>query len=104
MVKTDIIDGINYTADGRPQNILGVCNRSYTSGDFAFSFNTDYSIVATHDFVLTGIKTSILNPDLTPATIDEATAVIYKIQSPIIQLELNKEAEEIEREKQLKSQ
>ena len=77
---------------------------SYTSGDFAFSFNTDYSIVATHDFVLTGIKTSILNPDLTPATIDEATAVIYKIQSPIIQLELNKEAEEIEREKQLKSQ
>ena len=53
---------------------------------------------------MTGIKTSILNPDLTPATIDEATAVIYKIQSPIIQLELNKEAEEIERDKQLKSQ
>ena len=35
LVKTDIIDGINYTADGRPQNILGVCNRSYTSGDLS---------------------------------------------------------------------
>ncbi len=102
LVKTDIIDGINYTADGRPQNILGVCNRSYVSGDFAFSFNTDYSIVATHDFVLTGIKTSILNPDLTPATIDEATAVIYKIQSPIAQLEANKIAQEIQEEERNK--
>ena len=107
LVKTDIIDGINYTADGKPQNILGVCNRSYTSGDFAFSFNTDYNIIATHDFVLTGIKTSILNPDLTPATIDDATAVIYKIVSPNQQLEANKIAEEIaeeERNKKTKSQ
>ena len=102
LVKTDIIDGINYTADGRPQNILGVCNRSYVAGDFAFSFNTDYSIVATHDFVLTGIKTSILNPDLTGATIDDATAVIYKIQSPIIQLEQNKIAEELQQEEDAK--
>jgi hypothetical protein len=107
LVKTDIIDGINYTADGKPQNILGVCNRSYTSGDFAFSFNTDYNIIATHDFVLTGIKTSILNPDLTPATIDSATAVIYKIVSPNAQLQANQIAQEIaqeERNKKVKSQ
>jgi len=102
LVKTDIIDGINYTADGKPQNILGVCNRSYTSGDFAFSFNTDYSIIATHDFVLSGIKTSILNPDLTPATIDDATAVIYKIQSPNQQLQANQVAEELAQEKDAK--
>ena len=102
LIKSDIIDGINYTADGRPQNVLAVCNRSYTSGDFAFSQNIDYAVVATHDFVITGIKTSILNPDLTSATIDENTAVIYKITSPIQQLQANQIAQEIEQEEDAK--
>ena len=71
------------TRTGEKDNIIAVCNRAYISGDFAFSFATDYVFTATHNFVITGITTQILNPDLTPADIDEKTSVIYKIQKPI---------------------
>ena len=85
MVYSDIIEGIEYDSveNGEKDNIIAVCNRAYISGDFAFSFATDYVFTATHNFVITGITTQILNPDLTPADIDEKTSVIYKIQKPI---------------------
>jgi len=83
LIKTDIIDGIQYTADGEPQNIIAVCNRAYIAGGFSYSFATDYVFKATHSFVITGINTAILNPNLSPADIDDGTCVIYKIQSPI---------------------
>lgn len=85
LVYSDIIEGIEYHSveNGEKDNIIAVCNRAYISGDFAFSFATDYVFTATHNFVITGITTQILNPDLTPADIDEKTSVIYKIQKPI---------------------
>ena len=85
LVYSDIIEGIEYHSveDGEKDNIIAVCNRAYISGDFAFSFATDYVFTATRDFVITGITTQILNPDLTPADIDDKTSVIYKIEKPI---------------------
>ena len=58
-------------------------NKAYTSGDYAYSFGTQYSFKATKSFVISGIKTAILRPDLTPAEIDDGTAVIYKVVSPV---------------------
>lgn len=85
LVYSDIIEGMNFHSveDGEKNNIIAVCNRAYISGDFAFSFATDYVFTATKDFVISGITTQILNPDLSPAEIDDKTSVIYKIQKPI---------------------
>jgi len=85
LIKTDIIDGIEFNTanNGQNQNIMAVCNRAYISGDFAFSFATSYSFKATKEFSISGIKTSILNPDLSPADVDDGTTIIYKVVSPI---------------------
>ena len=108
IIQSDIIDGISYTSnEGQPNNIIGVCGRSYTSGNFAFSMNEGYSVIATHEFVVTGIKTRILNPDYSAAEVDLQTSIIYRITSPIQQLQMNEKAQQMEqeeREKQTKSQ
>ena len=95
LIKSDIIDGIDFNSEngGKNQNVVAVCNRAYLAGDFAFSFSTSYAFKSTKEFVLTGVKTSILNPDLTPADINDATTIIYKIVSPIPFFQQQEEAE-----------
>tara|TARA_R110001599_G_scaffold320831_1_gene531196 strand:- start:7393 stop:11319 length:3927 start_codon:yes stop_codon:yes gene_type:complete len=85
LIYSDIIGGITFHSSnsGAESNIIAICNRSYISGDFAYSFATDYVFTATKDFVITGITTQILNPDLTPADIDDRTTIIYKVQKPL---------------------
>jgi hypothetical protein len=85
LIQSNIIDGVDFNSmnSGDKQSIVAVCNRAYISGNFSYSFQNSYSFVATKDFVISGIKTAILNPNLTPATIDDKTTIIYQIQSPI---------------------
>jgi len=97
LIKSDIIDGVEFNSEksgGGRQNVLAVCNRAYLAGDFAFSFQTSYAFKATKEFVITGIKTQILNPDLTPADINNATTIVYKVVSPIPFFTAQAEAEE----------
>ena len=96
LIKSDIIDGVEFNSGngGKKQNIMAICNRAYLSGDFAFSFATDYAFKATKEFVLTSINTAILNPDLTPADIDPKTSILYKIKSPIPFFTLQEQAEQ----------
>ena len=85
LIYSDIIGGITFhsSQNGAESNIIAICNRSYVSGDFAYSFATDYVFTATKEMVITGITSQVLNPDLTPATINDRTTIIYKIQKPI---------------------
>jgi len=85
LIQSDLIEGCDFNSEnnGSEDNIMALCNRAYLAGDFAFSFAPDYKFTATKDFVVTGIKTRILNPDLSPAFINDKTAIIYKIESPI---------------------
>ena len=104
LIKSDIIDGADFSSEktgGGKQNVLAVCNRAYLAGDFAFAFSTNYAFKATKEFVLTGVKTQILNPDLTPADIDIATTIIYKVVSPIpfFEAQAEEKAEELEKKK-----
>ena len=97
LIKSDIIEGVEFNSEktgGGKQNVLAVCNRAYLAGDFAFSFSTSYAFKATKEFVITGIKTQILNPDLTPADINNATTIVYKVVSPIPFFTAQAEAEE----------
>jgi len=65
LIQSDIIEGCKFSSEnnGSEDNILALCNRAYVSGDFAFSFAPDYKFTATKDYVITGIKTRILNPE-----------------------------------------
>jgi hypothetical protein len=102
LIKSDIIDGVEFNSEktgGGRQNVVAVCNRAYLAGDFAFSFATSYAFKATKEFVITGIKTAILNPDLTPADISDATTIIYKVVSPIPFFQQQEEAELAQKQK-----
>ena len=80
LIESDIIEGINYTIDGKPKNIIAVVNRAYSNSDFVFSFATDYKFTATNPFVITHIKSNILTSDLINAQVDDETSIIYKIE------------------------
>jgi hypothetical protein len=92
LIHSDLIGGIEFHSEnqGSTSNIIAICNRSYTSGDFAYSFATDYTFTATKEYVVSGITTQILNPDLTPADINERTSIVYKIQKRIPMFEAPK--------------
>jgi len=86
LVKSDIFEGdvaFNSENNGATESIMICTNKAYTSGDYAYSFGTQYTFKATKSFVISGIKTAILKPDLSPAEIDNGTAVIYKVVKPV---------------------
>jgi len=81
LIYSDIIDNVSFLGkDGQPANIVAVANRAYTSGDFAFNFQTGYNFLCTKTFVLSQITTAVLNPDYSPAYIDDGTIILYKIE------------------------
>ena len=102
LIESDIIDAMKYTVDGNPRNIMAVCNRAYGSGDIVYSFAQDYKFIATKSFVISHIKTNILTSDLLPADVDDATTIIYKIESPVLPnfLTENQLMQEMEEEKE----
>jgi hypothetical protein len=91
IIASDIIDGVKFVKDGIPVNCLAVCNRSYISGDFAFSFATDYTFKADIPFTISSIKTKVLTQDLLPADIDNGTSIIYKIQKAYQSLQVEEQ-------------
>ena len=99
IIASDIIDGVKFVKDGIPVNCLAVCNRSYISGDFAFSFATDYKFKADIPFTLSSIKTKVLTQDLLPADIDNGTSIIYKIEKAYQQEQLQEEEEQQQQKK-----
>jgi len=102
IIASDIIDGVKFVKDGIPVNCLAVCNRSYISGDFAFSFATDYKFKADIPFTLSSIKTKVLTQDLLPADIDNGTSIIYKIEKAYQQEQQQEEEEEEQQQKKKK--
>ena len=84
LIESDIIPAVKYYVEGMPRNVLAICNRAYGSGDFVFSFATDYKFIATKSFVLSHIKCNILTSELLPADIEDNTTIIFKVESPIL--------------------
>lgn len=102
LIESDIIPAVKYYVDGIPKNILAICNRAYGSGDFVFSFATDYKFIATKSFVLTHIKSAILTSELLPADTEDNTTIVYKIESPVIPNFVSATAEMEEEEEKMK--
>tara|TARA_R110002124_G_C8973954_1_gene515588 strand:- start:12462 stop:15812 length:3351 start_codon:yes stop_codon:yes gene_type:complete len=80
LLYSNIVGGLDFYSGNNKSNCLGIITRNYTSGDFAYAFNFNRQFVIQNPTVLTSITQEILNPDFTPADIDDYSVILYKIE------------------------
>lgn len=86
-IRSDIIDSPHYIGGENSNNRLGVvsvCDKQYSGGDFYFSEGGDFVFTITKDKTITNITTSIHDPDQSFSRVNSDSAVIYKIESQIV--------------------
>jgi len=86
-IRSDIIDKPHYVGGNESNNLLsvvGVCDKQYSGGDFYFSSETDFEFTITKERTITNITTSIHDPDQSFSNVNSDSAVIYKIQSRVV--------------------
>ena len=66
--------------DGQLMPIVGVVNKENGFGDYYFQTGTQLSFTITKPTTITRITTSIHDPDMKVARVDDNCAVLYKIQ------------------------
>ncbi len=74
------IGGGNSTDGGQTLPIIGVVNKENGFGDYYFQTSQMGSFTITDDVVISEIKTSIHDPDMTLARVDKNSAVLYLIE------------------------
>ncbi len=77
---TKYIGGGNSTDGGQTLPIIGVVNKENGFGDYYFQTSQMGSFTITDDVVISEIKTSIHDPDMTLARVDKNSAVLYLIE------------------------
>tara|TARA_R110002153_G_scaffold15040_1_gene54056 strand:- start:335 stop:661 length:327 start_codon:yes stop_codon:yes gene_type:complete len=91
-IRSDIIDAPHYIGGHESNTLLpvvSVCDKQYSGGDFYFSSDEDFQFTITKEKTITNITTSIHDPDQTFSKVNGDSAVIYKIQSQVVnQLDL----------------
>ena len=83
LLYSNIVGGLDFYSNNNKSNCLGIITRNYTAGDFAYSFDMNRQFVVQNDSVLTEITQEILNPDFTPADIDDYSVILYKVNKQI---------------------
>jgi len=86
-IRSDIIDKPHYIGGDDNVNelpVVAVANKQYSSNDFVFSSEEDFEFTITKDKTITTITTSIHDPDQSFSNVNKDTAVIYKIQSQVV--------------------
>lgn len=86
---------------------IAYITRNYSSGDYFYSFTTNWNFTVDLPYILSKIVTDIRLPNGEPAPIDNNSSVIYKINKTqrlpdIQQLLTDAQKEETEQEKKLK--
>jgi hypothetical protein len=85
-IRSDILDHSLYLGgydSGTNHPIIATVPKSNDYGDYFVSLDSTLEFVFTRAKTITEIKTSIHNPDMTLANVDEASSVIYKITKNI---------------------
>lgn len=86
-IRSDIIDAPHYVG-GETSNtrlpVVAICDKQYSGGDFYFSSETDFEFTITKKKTITNITTSIHDPNQSFANVNKDCAVIYKIQSNVV--------------------
>ena len=90
LIKSDIINDTHYIGNRNGINlpVAAVVNKVNGYSDAFTLENSDISFTVTKPYVINTIKTVIVDPDGTAATVDESSGVIYKIVKNI-QADLN---------------
>jgi hypothetical protein len=86
-IRSDIVDKPHYIGGDNNINelpVVAVANKQYSSNDFVFSSEEDFQFTITKDKTITSITTSIHDPDQSFSNVNKDTAVIYKIQSQVV--------------------
>ena len=86
LIRSNIIGDTNYQggADGgQVLPIVYIVNKENGFGDFYFQSSSQLEFTITEPRMLTEISTSIHNPDMTLASVDNTSAIIYKITKQV---------------------
>jgi len=81
-IRSDIIDKPHYLGgeDNEAKlSVVAVADKQYSGNDFIFSSESDYVFTITKKKKITSITTSIHDPNQSFASVNEDSAVIYKI-------------------------
>lgn len=79
LLYSNVVGDAEFFSGDKKKNCLGIITRNYTAGDFAYAFNMNRQFIVQRNTVLTEITQEILNPDFTPADIDDYSVILYKI-------------------------
>lgn len=85
-IRSDIIDKPHYLGGLDNEALLpvvAVCDKQYSSTDFIFSSESDYVFTITKKKTITSITTSIHDPNQEFSSVNNDSAVIYKISKNI---------------------
>tara|TARA_R110001592_G_scaffold1834_2_gene11103 strand:- start:231 stop:3701 length:3471 start_codon:yes stop_codon:yes gene_type:complete len=90
LIKSDIIQDTKYCGLGADDNqgystgqmlpIVGVVNKENGFGDYYFQVDTQMAFTITKPTMISSITTSIHDPDMSLARVDEDCCVIYKVK------------------------
>tara|TARA_R110001632_G_scaffold8141_4_gene31893 strand:- start:362 stop:3340 length:2979 start_codon:yes stop_codon:yes gene_type:complete len=85
-IRSDIIDKPHYlggTDNEAKLPVVAVADKQYSGNDFIFSSESDYVFTITKKKKITSITTSIHDPNQSFASVNDDSAVIYKISKNI---------------------
>ena len=91
-IRTDLLDTSEYIGgadSGEIYPVIAVVPKSNDYGDYFVNTSPDLEFIFTKSKTITSITTSIHNPDQTLASVDDSSAVIYKITKAIPQNRFN---------------
>ena len=86
-IRSDIIDSPHYIGGDNSNNelpVVAVCDKQYSGGDFYFGAEGDFIFTITKEKTITNITTSIHDPDQSFSQVNSDSAVIYKIESNVV--------------------
>jgi hypothetical protein len=95
LIKSNIVGNVNYLGgedSGQSLPVVYIVNKENGFGDFYFQSESQNEFTITKDVVLSSITTSIHEADYSLASVDENSAIIYKITKQV-QANMNVAAE-----------
>jgi hypothetical protein len=86
-IRSDIIDTPHYIGGENSNNelpVVAICDKQYSGGDFYFGAEGDFIFTITKEKTITNITTSIHDPDQSFSQVNSDSAVIYRIESQVV--------------------
>ncbi len=83
LLSSNILSDANYYRESNPMAVMAVVDKYNAEGDFINYSGGGTVFTVTKPTVLTEVRTAILDPDGSPAQVDQYSGVIYRIDKKI---------------------